>query len=429
MKYVQRTLYILAGLAIVLSACSVSIPNNSVNTVMPTTIQVKATYTPISEPVSTEIATENPIATTVQEFPNMNQFAWNLVTGGLAQPVNMTNANDGSGRLFVVEKRGVILAVNQGVLRSSAFLDISGKVGSSGFEQGLLGLAIHPDFQNNGFIYIDYTDLNGNTVIARYSVDTNGPVDAQTADPNSEMVLLRVNQPFPNHNGGQLVFGPDGMLWISFGDGGSGGDPYGNGQSVQTLLGKILRIDVDHGTPYTIPPDNPFSSGGGLPEIWAYGLRNAWKFSFDSLTGDLYIADVGQNKWEEVDFLPSGFNSIPANFGWNLREGFHSYQGSSASNSQNLIDPVFEYGHDQGCSITGGYVYRGKNLPELNGVYFFGDYCTGLVWGLIKQGDNQWTGKVMFETGLNISSFGTDELGEIYLLDLNGGLYRLDRKN
>ena len=417
-------IFILAGMVILLSACVPSTPNPTVKPGLPATITATQENFPTVVPDPTETST----ATSALDFPAMEQYAWNLVTDGLSQPVNMANANDGSGRLFVVEKEGMIMVVKEGIIRTLPFLDIRGKVGSSGYEQGLLGLAFHPDFRENGYIYVDYMDRNGNTVIARYSVEPTAPIDNQYADPNSEMILLQVDQPFPNHNGGQLIFGPDRMLWISLGDGGSGGDPYGNGQSVQTLLGKILRIDVDNGSPYGIPQDNPYFSGGGLPEIWAYGLRNPWKFSFDSQTGDLYIADVGQNQWEEVNFLTSDFNNLPANFGWNVREGKHPYQDGSPAGYGNLIEPVFEFGHDQGCSITGGFVYRGIDLPELNGIYIFGDFCSGLVWGLINQGNGQWNGKILFETGLSISSFGIGELGEIYLLDLNGRLYRLEKK-
>jgi glucose/arabinose dehydrogenase len=237
------------------------------------------------------------------------------VVGGLAKPIGLANAGDGSNRLFVIEQAGVIRILQNGLLTPEPFLDIRAQVGSQANEQGLLGLAFHPKYAKNGYFYVNYTDLQGDTVIARFSVSASDP---QRADPTSEKRLLAVDQPYPNHNGGQVIFGPDGYLYLGLGDGGSGGDPAGNGQSRATLLGKILRIDVDKGDPYAIPPDNPFAQGGGRAEIWAYGLRNPWRFSFDRLTGDLYIADVGQNQWEEIDWLPAGQSG--ANLGWDVFE-------------------------------------------------------------------------------------------------------------
>jgi len=256
--------------------------------------------------------------------------------------------------------------------------------------------------------------VNGNTVIARYQVST----DPNRADPKSEKVLLQVPQPYVNHNGGGLAFGPDGYLYIGLGDGGSQGDPHGNGQSLQTFLGKILRINVDADNGYTIPADNPLVGGGGKPEIWAYGLRNPWRFSFDRQPGDLYIADVGQDKWEEIDFLPAG---IPggSNFGWNLREGAHDYSGAPTAELA-LVDPAWEYDHSQGCAVIGGYVYRGQEYPEWQGIYLFGDNCSGSVWGLLRL-DGKWQAKLLFNTGLRIGSFGQDQTGELYLLDLQQG--------
>jgi glucose/arabinose dehydrogenase len=289
----------------------------------------------------------------------------------------------------------------------------------NGSEQGLLGLAFHPRYSENGFFYVNYTDFNGDTHISRFSVSAENP---DLADPASEKLLIFVAQLFRNHNGGSVVFGPDGYLYLGLGDGGSGGDPQGNGQSTQTLLGKILRIDVDSGDPYGIPADNPFANGGGLPEIWAFGLRNPWRFSFDSLTGDAYIADVGQNQWEEIDFLPAG-SSSGANFGWDYREGNHRFEGIYLGDD--LIDPVAEYDHAQGCSVTGGYVYRGVNLPAWQGVYVYGDYCSGRVWALLRNADGAWQNASLFNTGTSISSFGVDEAGEIYLVDHTGDVYLL----
>ncbi|MFC2064182.1 PQQ-dependent sugar dehydrogenase [Chloroflexota bacterium] len=415
---------LLAGMILMVASCVPSEPSSISNIELPTAISSTSTISSNPAPVSTELPKE----ASVREFPDIDLYAWNLVTSGFSQPVDMSIANDGSDRFFVVEQRGMIQVVNQGVIRPQPFLDLNGKVDDSGYEQGLLGLAFHPAFRENGYIYVNYTDKSGNTVIARYSVDITVPPDTQSANPSSELIVLQIRQPYSNHNGGQIMFGPDRMLWISVGDGGSGGDPLGNGQSTQTLLGKILRIDVNQDSPYGIPLDNPYFSGGGLPEIWAIGLRNTWKFSFDSQDGDLYLADVGQNQWEEINFLPSGFNQLPANFGWNLREGRHDYQKSGSVSDTTLIDPIFEYGHDQGCSVTGGMVYRGGNHPEFNGIYLFGDFCSGTVWGLLRLDDDVWQSQILFETGLNISSFGVDELGEIYLLDMNGGLYKLQKK-
>jgi glucose/arabinose dehydrogenase len=277
---------------------------------------------------------------------------------------------------------------------------------------GLLGLALHPNFAQNGFFYVNYTGASGDTFISRFTAS------GDSADPNSEEVLVRVPQPYPNHNGGTLNFGPDGYLYIGLGDGGSGGDPHGNGQSLGTLLGKILRIDVDSAQPYAVPTDNPFGN-----EIWAYGLRNPWRMSFDTATGDLYIGDVGQGDWEEIDFIPAG-SPGGQNFGWDHREGTHQFEGGGPAE---MIDPIAEYSHSEsGCSVTGGYVYRGV-MTEWNGVYLYGDYCTGLVWGLIRSGEG-WQNQLLFETDFNITSFGQDEHGEVYIITDGGGIYILAGK-
>ncbi len=252
---------------------------------------------------------------------------------------------------MVLEQPGRIRVIKSGALLATPFLDITDRVGSRGNEQGLLGIALHPNFKSNGYFYVNYTDLNGNTVIARFTVSSN----PDQADQNSEKILLHVQQPYPNHNGGSMVFGPDGYLYMGLGDGGSEGDPLLIGQNLNTLLGKLLRIDVNHGDPYSIPADNPFAKGGGLPEIWVYGLRNPWRFSFDRATGDLYIGDVGQDLYEEIDYLPAG-SPGGANFGWSYREGFHPYKGTPPSGLK-LVDPVWEYSHAEGgCAVTGGFV-------------------------------------------------------------------------
>ena len=350
------------------------------------------------------------------------------IASGLIGPVGVTNAGDGSNRLFVSQQAGQIRVIDlDGRLRPEPFVDLSGRIKAGG-EQGLLGLAFHPNFAATGRLFVDYTRAgDGATVISELTASA----DRGSANPASEKVLLIISQPYANHNGGQLAFGPDGFLYIGMGDGGSGGDPQGNGQSRQTLLGKILRIDVDGspapGKAYAIPNGNPYaaggiSPGGGLPEIWAYGLRNPWRFSFDRGTGDLYIGDVGQNAWEEIDLQPAGSRG-GLNYGWNAWEGSHCYSG--ACSVVTAVAPIAEYGHALGCSVTGGYVYRGARQPALQGIYLFGDYCSGTIFS-VPAGGGTLTPKSVSSTGLNISSFGEGEDGEIYLVDLRaGGLYRV----
>lgn len=374
---------------------------------------------PSATPKATETSTPEPTPIPAASFADPAAYTWNLVAEGFNSPVLVTNAGDGSGRLFVVEQPGTIWVIKNGAILAEPFLQIRDQVGSQGNEQGLLGLAFHPDYENNGFFYVNYTDVNGNTVISRFQVSA----DANIADAASELLLLQVDQPYPNHNGGDLEFGPDGYLYAGLGDGGSQGDPDGNGQSLETLLAKLLRIDVNSGDPYGIPADNPFANGGGLPEIWAIGLRNPWRFSFDRATGDLYIADVGQGEWEEVNFLPGGIVG-GSNFGWNYFEGTHSYKGEAPS-GVNFISPVTEYQHGARCSITGGHVYRGAALPAWQGVYFYGDYCSGEVLGLLQHADGVWESQVLYSLDINITSFGLDENGELYVVGRNGGIYQL----
>lgn len=366
-------------------------------------------------PTETPTPTLGPTAPPfVTSFPDPSSFVWTRLPGDFSRPVDIQDPGD--GRLLVVEQRGVIRIVQDGIVLPEPFLDLRDRVGAFANEQGLLGLALHPEYASNGRFFVDYTDLNGDTVISRFEVSS----DPNRADPSSETVLIHFDQPYANHNGGEVVFGPDGYLYIGSGDGGSAGDPQGKGQSLDTFLGKILRIDVDHGDPYAIPPDNPFPS---RPEIWAYGLRNPWRFAFDSLTGDLYVADVGQGNWEEVDFQPAGAPG-GTNYGWNILEGTHSYAGGT---TEGLTPPVAEYSHDSGCAVTGGVVARDPSLPELTGVYLYGDYCSGLIWGLVRDATGAWQNSLLFETGLSISSFGQGRGGQIYLLDLGGAIYRLDR--
>jgi glucose/arabinose dehydrogenase len=344
------------------------------------------------------------------------------VLSGLREPLDVRQAPDESDRLFIVEKAGRIRVSHGNQVIERPFLDIRGVVGARGSEQGLLGLAFDPQYASNGAFYVNYTDLNGDSVVARYQVTD----DPDLADPGTGSVVLTQPQPYPNHNGGNLVFGPDSYLWIGFGDGGSAGDPHHNGQSGGTWLGKMLRIDPNGGSPYAIPPDNPFvGSSSVLPEIWALGLRNPWRYSFDAATGDLYIGDVGQSQWEEVDFVPAG-SAGGLNFGWNVAEGNHCFNAQSCDLSP-FVPAVAEYDHSaRDCAIIGGFVYRGSVFPSLQGVYFYADECTGRVWSLARDEDGNWTSSELLKTGINISSFGEDKNGELYVTGLSDGkVYRL----
>jgi len=375
---------------------------------LPAPAQVTATIQPSPEPV-----------VQVTAFPDPDLYSWSVFASGLDRPLFLTHAGDQSGRIFVIEKIGRILIYQDGIQMDEPFLDIVQLVNSRDSERGLLGLAFHPDYAENGQFFINYTDLNGNTVVARHQVSD----DANRADPNSQEVLLNIGQPYGNHNGGMIAFGPDGYLYIGMGDGGSAGDPQGNAQNPNTLLGKMLRIDVDSGTPYSIPAGN---APGGLPEIWALGLRNPWRFSFDRLTGDLLIGDVGQNQWEEINILPAG---LPGgiNLGWDYYEATHAYESTPAE-GYNFIFPVIEYQHSGGnCSVTGGYTYRGMQFPDWQGVYLYGDYCSGTVWGAITGADGEWQTTQLFKIQAAIASFGEDESGELYILDLSGRILKLTR--
>jgi glucose/arabinose dehydrogenase len=338
-------------------------------------------------------------------------------------PLGVVTANDGSGRLFVLSQNGQIWIVDDGRRSDTPFLDISDQI-SSGGERGLLGLAFHPGYPDDPHFYVDYTDPQGDTVVSAWTLSS----DANVADGDSERVLLQVDQPFPNHNGGDLVFGPDGFLYVSLGDGGSGGDPQGNGQNRGTLLGKILRIDVDHPSgdrAYGIPGDNPFvGEGRARAEIWLTGLRNPWRMSFDRANGDLWIGDVGQGSFEEIDVVRAG-DGGGLNFGWNTTEGFNCFRSANCD-QDGLTPPVTEYTHDGNCSVTGGYVYRGQAHPELAGGYVFADYCSGRIWAIDSSADEVREPPVVLESGRAISSFGEDEDGELYLTDHTGVLLRLN---
>ncbi len=344
------------------------------------------------------------------------------VVTGLDFPLLLTAPPRDDRRLFVVEKGGTIRIVEDGSLLATPFLDISSLV-SDGSEQGLLGLAFHPDYDSNGRFFVNYTDEDGDTQVVRYEVSS----DRNVADPASAVPILSVDQPFANHNGGHLAFGPDGFLYIGLGDGGSGGDPRGNGQNRATLLGSMLRIDVDGAAPYAIPPGNPFVGlPDAKPEIWAYGLRNPWRFGFDRQTGDLYIGDVGQGAREEVNAVAGSAAGV--NYGWAAMEGLICSR-SDGCDGRGYTPPVVEYPtHQDGtCSVTGGYVYRGQTIPALRGTYFYADFCAGFVRSFRLSGgaateQAAWPSLV---PGGNIPSFGEDASGELYILTSGGAVYKI----
>jgi glucose/arabinose dehydrogenase len=351
------------------------------------------------------------------------QIRLTQIATGLGAPTDIQNAGDGTNRLFLVQQNGIIRLYKNGAVVPTPFLDIDAKTNGGG-ERGLLGMAFPPGYAGKQRFYVNYTDLSGNTVIAMYRASAGNP---DVADPTSEQILLEINQPGSNHNGGSMRFGPDGFLYVATGDGG-GGTPE-QAQHPQSLLGKILRLDVESqpGT-VLIPPGNPFTGLGGnliRPEIWASGLRNPWRISFDRATGDLWIADVGQDEWEEVNFQLAA-SSGGQNYGWPNTEGNHCYQAAPC-NMQGYVPPVAEYSHTtSGCSVTGGYRYRGALSPDLTGIYFYGDFCSGRIWGL-RQQNGQWVNQQLLQSGLRIMTFGEDEAGEIYVADGNlGGIHRIE---
>jgi len=343
---------------------------------------------------------------------------------GIERPVALANAGDNSGRLFIAEQAGIVWTYKDNHLNQTPFLTIADRV-SCCDELGLLGLAFHPKFASNGELYVNYTDNNGDTIIARYRSGENPNI----IDPASEEIILKVNQPLSNHNGGHLAFGPDGFLYIGLGDGGGSGDPQNNAQMPLTLLGKMLRIDVDSNFPYAIPDSNPFAEDDfTLDEIWALGLRNPFRYSFDRITGDLFIADVGQDLIEEVNIH---YANTPAgeNFGWRRMEGSACFIPLVTCNfDNNLTLPEFQYIHSQGrCSITGGYVYRGSILQSLYGDYIYGDFCSGEIFRASSDDRKIWATSVFLETNLSITTFGEDEAGELYVADLGGAVYQLKK--
>ncbi len=379
----------------------------------------------LSLPAALAQDTDEDIVITRERAPLVAEVQLTAVASGFHRPLYVTHAGDGSGRLFLVEQSGKIWILRDGEQSAQPFLDVSRLITPAArtnqyTEQGLLGLAFHPHYAVNGVFFVNYTDVNRSTVVARYQVM---PDDPDTADAASGQIIFTLRQPYSNHNGGHIDFGPDGNLYITVGDGGSANDPLGAGQNRQLLLGSILRIDVDGEQPYSIPPDNPFvDDDAARDEIWSYGWRNVWRFSFDRATGDMYLADVGQNRLEEVNFQPAD-SPGGENYGWNVWEGTQIFAGGSAPNH---VPPFFEYSHALGCSVTGGYVYRGAAIAELEAVYLFGDYCSGRIWVSWRDPDLNWRAAEFMQTGLQISSFGEDEAGEIYVIDYRGGLYRFD---
>jgi glucose/arabinose dehydrogenase len=328
----------------------------------------------------------------------------------------ITHAGDGSGLLYVVEQGGRIIVLNSAGSRLSTFLDISGSV-TGGSEQGLLGLAFHPSFESNRRFFVNYTDNAGDTIIAEYRATST-----RRADASSRRQIMKIDQPYANHNGGMITFGADGYLYIAMGDGGSGGDPQNRAQNLGSLLGKILRINVNSGSPYSSPSTNPFvNRSGARDEIWHYGLRNPWRFSFDRSTRAMFLGDVGQNTWEEVDVT----RSSGRNFGWRPMEGSHCYISGCSPSGKVL--PIAEYSHSFGCSVTGGYVYRGRSYSSLRGAYFYGDYCSGRIWALDAAAALRGTSRVrqVMDSALSISSFGENEAGEMFVCDHGGAVYRL----
>jgi len=346
----------------------------------------------------------------VSRFPDPDLYTWKVIASGFSRPTGIASAMDGSNRLFVLEQEGVILILQDGKILETPFLDLRSQVSTQGSTvRGLLGIVFHPKYDQNGYFFVHYTKDGGNSIISRFQVSENPDL----TDPNSETRLLEINYPIGEHIGGGMAFGPDDYLYISIGDGGAGGngDQAGNAQNPDTLPGSILRLDLEH---------------NGEPEVWALGLRNPWRFSFDSLNGDLYIADVGENQWEEINYLPAGSPS-GGNFGWNYYEGMQPFK-TNPPEKLDVIFPIWTYDHTLGCSVTGGYVYRGQQLPDWFGIYFYGDYCSGNIWGLLQYPDHSWHSESLFKLPGYITSFGQDQTGELYLSSVTGQIYKLVKK-
>lgn len=425
-KLITAMMVVLLLLAV--SAC-VTVPSSSLSTdsMEPTTNLT--TTKPVGTSSTTSTASQSTATTTVMPIPTPASGTYRLVDAYPAlsfnQPLYFAVAGDTSRDCFVVERSGKIRVFEDrsDVQEAQTFLDISKQIDSSKQEKGLLGLAFHPDYQRNGYLYVNYTNQD-HTVISRFTRRESNRLEA---DPASELVLLTIRQPYANHNGGQLAFGSDGFLYIATGDGGSSGDPQNNAQNQASLLGKILRIDVDHPAndkPYGIPADNPYAGNatGYAEEIFALGLRNPWRFSFDG-SGNLWVADVGQNKLEEIDLVKNG-----GNYGWSAREGSLPYKEIPGANLAEMVAPVWEYDREQGKCVTGGYVYNGDQAPSLKGTYIYGDFISGRIWALWDFSEQQVKNQLLLKTGLKISSFGIDALGELRIVDYAGKLYRLEEE-
>lgn len=419
----KRKLRILWVLSLIVAACAQS-PTARV-TVSPTTIaptdRLPTAVPPAvtNRPLPTTTVSPATAQPTAEAVSTSDKIALEAVASGLTRPVYLTHAGD--ARLFVVEQPGRIRIIQDGQLLKEPFLDIVDRVTSDGNEQGLLSVAFEPGHATTGRFYVNYTRKpDGATLIERYTVTANDP---NQADKNSAAEILVIDQPEPNHNGGLIKFGPDGYLYVGMGDGGGAGDRHGsigNGQDPKALLGKILRLDVANQATYAIPASNPFGT-----EVWALGLRNPWRFSFDRTTGDLYIADVGQNEYEEVNFQPAN-SPGGENYGWRIMEGRHCFDPQSNCDQSGLVPPIAEYSHAEGgCSITGGYVYRGTRYPALQGQYFFADYCTGTIWSLARAATGEWSRADRLSADMRISSFGEDVNGELYVIDHGGSIYRM----
>jgi glucose/arabinose dehydrogenase len=355
-----------------------------------------------------------------QPPPGTASIRLERIAQGLGTVVHLASP-PGDARLFVVEQQGHVRVIENGAVLPTPFLSIPERI-SAGGERGLLSVAFHPHYAQNGFFYVNYTDTRGDTRVERYHVSA----DRNRADPGSATTILQVVQPYSNHNGGLVAFGPDGKLYVGMGDGGGGGDPDGNGQDPLQLLGKMLRLDVDAGTPYGIPADNPYvGQAGRRPEIWAMGMRNPWRFSWDRAANLLYVADVGQNRLEEVDVAPAGQGGL--NYGWNTMEGDDCYEPSSGCNRNGLLLPAVTYTHDDGCSVTGGFVYRGQDIPALRGHYLYADYCEGWIRSFRYENGRATDARTWdtLQNVGNISSFGEDARGELYVLAHDGSVYKI----
>jgi glucose/arabinose dehydrogenase len=369
------------------------------------------------------VSKQNTDATPSQRSPlAANKIELRPFAVGFDKPIFLTHANDGSGRLYVVEQTGRIrLLANNGSASQNVFIDLSHKLKSSRGEMGLLGLAFHPKYKTNGFFFVNYTSIDMKDTVARYSAFP----DKTKGNPSSEAMILAIPDPASNHNGGMLAFGPDGYLYIGTGDGGGRDDTFKTSRDPSSLLAKMLRIDVDKSAPYAIPQSNPFRTNKMYqPEIWSIGLRNPWRYSFDRNTGDLYIADVGQNRIEEIHFQDKASRG-GEDYGWNIMEGSQCFSPPKNCDQKGKNLPIAEYDHSLGCSVTGGYVYRGQRNRPLFGKYIFGDYCSGRIWALTRLENGTWNMDLLLSSGVQISSFGEDEEGELYVVGHGGTVYEL----